>query len=242
MNIELNDIYLIAVHPQVSLHPGPSIVIEGSNVTLPTCHVTGYPAPVVTWRKSSGQLPQARAQYNNTALQISNVRKVDSDAYFCSAVNLLGNVEKKTLLVVMSLPTFTVKPPAKVFVRVGDTLTLNCSATGDPRPVISWKRQGAALPVGRSHRTNDALVIRDLKEGDAGNYICLATSAGAVYVETISDVQVKSRGKLYKWLNKWFPLSKSNSYTELISLHLTPIFLFQYSSDQLCRLILRLKE
>ena len=191
MNIKLNDVHLIAVHPRVSLHPGPSYAIEGSNITLSTCHVTGYPAPVVTWRKSSGQLPQGRAQYNNTALQISHVRKVDSDWYFCSAVNLLGNVERKTLLVVTSLPKFTVKPPGKVTALTGDTLTLNCSATGDPRPVISWKRQGAPLPVGRSHRTNDALVIRDLKEEDAGNYICVATSAGVFDIETISDVEVK---------------------------------------------------
>ena len=107
-------------------------VTEGSDVTLPTCQVTGYPAPVVTWRKSSGQLPQGRTLYNNSVLQISSVGKGDSDWYFCSAVNLLGNVESKTLLVVVSLPVFTVKPPGKVFGATGDTLTLNCSATGDP--------------------------------------------------------------------------------------------------------------
>ena len=202
MNIELNGFHLIAVHPRVSLHPGPSHAIEGSNITLPTCHVTGYPAPVVTWRKLSGQLPQGRTQYNNTALQISDVRKVDSDWYFCSAVNLLGNVEKKTLLVVISLPKFTIKPPTKVAARTGDTLTLNCSATGDPEPVISWKRQGATLPVGRSHRTNNALVIRDLQEEDAGNYFCVATSAGVFDIEAISDVEVKARGKLIlEWRN-----------------------------------------
>ena len=191
---------MISVHPRISLHPGPSYAIEGSSVTLPVCHVTGYPTPVVTWRKSSGhdQLPQGRAQYNNTALQILNVRKIDSDLYFCSAVNLLGNVERKTLLVVVSLPVFTVKPPGKVSAFTGDTLTLNCSATGDPRPVIRWKRQGAVLPVGRSHRTDDdALVLRDLKEEDAGNYICVATSAGVFDIETISDVEVrKPRSKL----------------------------------------------
>ena len=190
-----NVFHLIAVHPRISLHPGPSYVIEESNVTLPTCYVTGYPEPVVTWRKSSGQLPQGRTQYNNTALQISNVRKVDSDAYFCSAVNLLGNVERKTLLVVVSLPVFTVKPPGKVFAAIGDTLTLNCSATGDPRPVISWKRQGATLPVGRSHRTNNALVLSDLKKEDAGIYVCVATSAGVFHVEAISDVEVLARDK-----------------------------------------------
>ena len=190
-----NNVYFISVLPRVSLHPGPSYVTEGSNVTLPTCHVIGYPAPVVTWRKSFGQLPKGRAHYNNSVLQISDVRKSDSETYLCSAVNLLGNVERKTQLVVVSLPVFTVKPPGKVFAVTGDTLTLNCSATGDPRPVISWKRQGAVLPVGRSHITNDAVIIRGFRAGDSGIYICVATSAGVFNTETISDVEVvKGRG------------------------------------------------
>jgi len=152
--------------------------------------VTGYPAPVVTWRKSIGQLPQWRAYYNNSVLQIFDVRKSDSETYLCSALNLLGNVERKTQLVVVSLPMFTVKPPGKVFVGTGDTLTLNCSATGDPPPVISWKRQGAILPVGRSQRKGETLILRDLRRQDAGIYICVATSAGVFDIEALSDVRV----------------------------------------------------
>ena len=144
----------------------------------------------MTWRKSFGQLPQGRAHYNKGVLQISDVRKGDSETYVCSAVNLLGNVERKTQLVVISLPVFIVKPPGKVLAATGDTLTLNCSATGDPRPVISWKRQGAALPVGRSHTTNDALILRDMRKEDAGNYFFVATSAGVFAIEAISDVRV----------------------------------------------------
>ena len=134
--------------------------------------------------------------YNNSVLQISSVGKSDSDWYFCSAVNLLGNVERKTLLVVVSLPVFTVKPPEMVFAASGDTLTLNCSATGDPQPVISWKRQGAALPVGRSHWTNKMLTIRDLREEGSGNYMCSAISQGVFHIEAISHVEVgEARGK-----------------------------------------------
>ena len=91
----------------------------------------------------------------------------------------------------VSLPEFTVKPPGKVSAVTGDTLTLNCSATGDPRPVISWKRQGTALPVGRSLRSNDALIIRGLREEDTGIYSCMATSARVFDVKAISDVRVK---------------------------------------------------
>ena len=216
---------MVVVHPRVSLHSGPSYITEGSNVTLPTCHVIGYPAPVVTWRKSSGQLPQGRSQYNNSALQIFDVRKRDSDWYFCSAVNLLGNTEKKTLLVVVSLPVFTVTPPGKVSVFTGDILTLNCSATGDPQPVISWKRQGAALPAGRSDRTEKALMIRDLREEDAGIYICVATSAGVFPIEAISSVDVElvgigKRWKLFICLYQNYPMQCSNKQSAPSLYHL----------------------
>ena len=158
--------------------------------------MTGYPEPVVTWRKSSGPLPQGRAQYNNSVLKISDVRKSDSDWYFCSAVNFLGNAEGKTLLVVGSPPVFTVKPPGKVSAATGDNLTLNCSATGDPQPVISWKRQGATLPVGRSHRKNKVLTIIDLREEDSGNYVCSATVQGVFDIKAVTHVEVReARGK-----------------------------------------------
>ena len=52
------------------LHPGPHYTVEGKNVTLPICHVIGYPQPVVTWSKLSGQLPQVRVKTNTSALTI----------------------------------------------------------------------------------------------------------------------------------------------------------------------------
>ena len=174
----------VSVRPFVSLHPGPLYVIEGGNATLPTCHVTGHPTPVVMWSKSFGQLPQGRVQSNNSVIKISDVLKADSDSYFCTATNLLGRVVRKTLLAVISFPRFTVKPSSRVVARIGDTLKLNCSATGDPQPVIIWKRHEGQLPVGRSQQINDLLVLRDFRNEDTGNYICVATSARVFDVET----------------------------------------------------------
>ena len=184
-------VIFFAVHPQVFLHPGPHHAIEGSNYTLPSCHVTGYPAPVVSWRKSSGPLPQGRVKYNNSALQILHLRKDDSDLYFCAASNLLGRVEKRTFLAVVSPPRFTVKPPAKVVAWVGRSLKLNCSATGDPQPVINWKKQGGQLPVGRSQQINGSLVIRGITMNDKGIYICVAVNAGVFKSETVTFTEVK---------------------------------------------------
>ena len=174
--------------------------------------MTGHPAPVVTWRRSSGQLPQGRVRYNGSALQVLHVRKEDSDLYFCSAANLLGSDEKKTLLVVVSLPRFTIKPPARVVVWSGYTLTLNCSASGDPQPVISWKKQGGQLPVGRSQQRNGQLVIRGLQLNDAGNYICVATSAGVFNIETGTYAEVRRGMTLLVLIQNDFLYITATSY------------------------------
>ncbi|XP_044183735.1 receptor-type tyrosine-protein phosphatase F-like isoform X1 [Acropora millepora] len=181
---------VVNVHPRISLNPGPRYAIKGNTFTLPTCHVTGYPTPVVTWRKLSSQLPQGRVRYNN-ALQISQVRKEDSDTYICSAKNLLGKAEKNTMLVVVSLPRFTSKPSSKIVSMFNSTVRLNCSATGHPQPIISWRKPGGQLPVGRSQQINGALVIRNFQQSDAGNYICTATSAGVFDVKAVTFLEIQ---------------------------------------------------
>ena len=159
--------------------------------------MTGHPSPVVTWSKSFGQLPQGRVESNSSFLKLRDVQKSDSADYVCTASNMLGKVVQKTLLVVVSLPQFTVKPPAKIVGYIGANMTLNCSATGDPQPVISWKRQGSQLPVGRSQQIDGALVVRDVQKEDGGNYICVATSAGVFDVERVTYVEIQEpKGKL----------------------------------------------
>ena len=130
-------------------------------------------------------------KYNNGTLQILHLRKGDSDFYVCSGSNLLGRVEKKTLLVVVSPPRFTVKPPTKVVAWVGDILILNCSATGDPQPVLTWKKQGSQLPVGRNQQINGNLVIRSVTVNDKGIYSCIATNAGVFKAETGTYTEVR---------------------------------------------------
>ena len=157
--------------------------------------MTGHPTPVVTWSKSFDQLPQGRVESNNSALTLFYVRRSDSADYFCEATNMLGKDVQKTLLVVVPLPQFTVKPPAKIVEIIGANITLNCSATGDPQPVISWKRQGSQLPAARSQQIDGALVIRDVQKEDAGNYICVATSAGVSKAESGAYLEIRRQFK-----------------------------------------------
>ena len=148
---------------------------------------------MVIWRNSSGKLPQGRVRYNNSDLQILQARKEDSDLYTCSAENLLGKVEKKTMLVVVSPPRFTSKPPSKIGSVLSFAVRLNCSATGDPQPIVSWRKQGGQLPVGRSQQINGALVITNLQQSDAGSYICTAASASVFIRETVTSLQIMTQ-------------------------------------------------
>ena len=135
-------------------------------------------------------------RYNNSALQISQVRKEDSDVYTCSAKNLLGKAEEETMLVVVSLPRFTSKPPSKIVSMLSSTVRLNCSATGDPQLIISWRKQEGQLPVGRSRQIDGALVITNLQQSDGGIYICTATSAGVFNVEAATFLEIQRGGMM----------------------------------------------
>ena len=104
----------IAVSHRVPLHPRPIYVAEGSNITLPTCYVIGHLTPVVRWSKAYSQLPQGRAQNNNSALRLLYVIKTDSDTYQCSASNIFGSAARRTQLVVVTTPKFITKPPSKL--------------------------------------------------------------------------------------------------------------------------------
>ncbi|XP_068673275.1 uncharacterized protein [Montipora foliosa] len=180
------------VHPRVSLSPGPLYAIEGSNVTFPTCNVTGQPPPKVIWKNATVQLSNSwRVWYNDSLMQIFQVRKEDSGFYSCSAKNILGSVEKKTSLVVIS------PPPSKIVEILGCNMTLNCSATGDPEPTIIWRKQGGQIPVGRRLQINGALVLTNLTLNDTGNYSCVITSASLFQeIETVTSLEVNENGAM----------------------------------------------
>ena len=123
-------------------------------MTLPICHVTGYPRPTTTWSRPLGKLPHSSVY-----------------SYLVSYLTIR---------------------PGNVSLIAGASLTIHCSATGDPQPVISWKRLGAQLPDGWNQWSNGSLTMRNVTHEDAGIYMCVATSGGVLENSAISKVRVKS--------------------------------------------------
>ena len=160
--------------PRIQLAPGPTYAKTGQNVTLPKCHVTGFPVPVVTWRKIPGSIPKDRTVQDGGLLTVGVVGKHDIGSYVCDAKNSLGEASAVTSLVILSVPKFVLKPPQKVIKAAGDDLSLTCSASGEPTPAVSWKRFNGAWDEKRMKVNRGSLTISALKEIDFGIYICEA--------------------------------------------------------------------
>ena len=163
----------------MTLQTGPVYWQGGKNGSL-VYHLTGFPKPKVTWSKSPGQLSVQRMMTSETQLSLVNVQKSDSGLYTCRATNLLGTRMATAMVVVYFAAEFVVKPPSNLIVSVDQTVKINCSVKGDPQPVITWRREGGRLPIGRSETRNDSLVIKRTEERDSGKYICSGTSHAAL--------------------------------------------------------------
>lgn len=59
----------------------------------------------------------------------------------------------------ISAPQF-VATPQDVLVREGATVTLDCAANGNPRPRISWLKDGATIDLAYATPVNTVFILR----------------------------------------------------------------------------------
>ena len=183
--------FITLARPLISLPTGPIYSESGKEVKLPLCQVIGYPPPVVSWTKLFGDLPGGRATVHGHTLTIAKADKKDSGTYICTASNAMGTTHSMTSLVVNVVPQFTVKPPEKIELYHGQSVTLNCSADGHPEPSITWTRCKGDIVADRSEMEGGQLKINSLTAKDSGTYICSAQSE-FVHVETEVQLIVKT--------------------------------------------------
>lgn len=76
-------------------------------------------------------------------------------------------------------PTFVIQPQ-NTEVLVGESVTLECSATGHPLPQITWTR-GDRTPLPVDPRVNitpsGGLYIQNVEQSDSGEYTCFASNS-----------------------------------------------------------------
>ena len=170
-------LYFLIDAPQVLLSSKDVWAEEEQNITI-ACTATGQPQPSIAWSKSVGGLPKNRNKVKNGNLTINKVEKKDRGTYICKAENFLGSTTALAQLIVFTRLRFKVHPPKEVTPVIGSTVRLPCVAESDPKPRITWRKNGkSSLPEDSHVLLNGTLLLQNIKKSHEGYYTCTATNA-----------------------------------------------------------------
>ena len=117
----------------------------GEPITL-TCLAEGDPPPKVYWHSNrAGKLARQGHNYKtseNGTLTFTQIEKQDEAKYKCKAKNMYGTANSEYVDIVVESGAEIKECPESVRVSKGKKLELQCAATGDPAPIISWLKDG----------------------------------------------------------------------------------------------------
>nr|CAD7425514.1 unnamed protein product [Timema monikensis] len=116
-------------------------------------------------------------RHPNNTLEISRVAGEDSGTYTCK-ISAQPVVEISHTLNVPSPPKIVrVLPEASNRMLLkGTSLTLQCDATGHPKPTITWSRSNRNMPSGEKTVQGSSITFDSIDRHHAGTYDCTATN------------------------------------------------------------------
>ncbi|XP_009948813.1 PREDICTED: vascular cell adhesion protein 1, partial [Leptosomus discolor] len=160
---------------ELSIEPSTTVQ-EGENVSI-QCSAEGHPSPKVILRRKSDSADMG--PYSEGRILLPSVTFLNGGDYECAAENEFGKKKSEITLNVECFflsdgpknTTISVIPATAV--KEGETVMMKCTSSGNPAPVISWKKKKA---TGESEKIfKDAtLTIQKIKSQDLGLYECEA--------------------------------------------------------------------
>ncbi|KAK3572295.1 hypothetical protein QTP86_030253, partial [Hemibagrus guttatus] len=176
--------------PKFHTHPESMVVDEGG-VARFHCAINGIPEASIMWEKNRTTLSTDDDRYTllpNGILQITGVCHADSGVYRCVAKNIANTrySHEALLTVTVATPRTYKEPvilsgPQNLTINIHQTAILECIATGNPRPIVSWSRlDGRSIGVeGIQVLGTGNLMISDVSLQHSGVYVCSANRPGS---------------------------------------------------------------
>ncbi|NXE93182.1 HMCN1 protein, partial [Menura novaehollandiae] len=196
----------VTVHvPPTIKSAGPSerAVVLHKPVTL-QCIASGIPSPSITWLKDGQPVNTARGnirlESSGRVLQLGKALPGDAARYTCVATNAAGEAQQHIRLHVHEPPSL--EDAGKILnetVVVNNPIHLECRASGNPQPALSWSKDGRALGGAAVRGRGQVLHIEGAQLADSGLYSCLATNAAGT-AELLYSLQVHG-----EWRNTGLP-------------------------------------
>ncbi|XP_053784542.1 immunoglobulin superfamily DCC subclass member 3 isoform X2 [Desmodus rotundus] len=171
------------VHPQ-------AVAGEEGGVARFQCQIHGLPKPLIMWEKNRVPIDTDNDRYTllpKGVLQITGLRAEDSGVFHCVASNIASvRISHGARLTVSGSGSGAYKEPVilvgpeNLTLTVHQTAVLECVATGNPRPIVSWSRlDGRPIGVeGIQVLGTGNLIISDVTVQHSGVYVCAANRPG----------------------------------------------------------------
>ncbi|KAK3551164.1 hypothetical protein QTP70_013896, partial [Hemibagrus guttatus] len=193
--------------PKFHTHPESMVVDEGG-VARFHCAINGIPEASIMWEKNRTTLSTDDDRYTllpNGILQITGVCHADSGVYRCVAKNIANTrySHEALLTVTVATPRTYKEPvilsgPQNLTINIHQTAILECIATGNPRPIVSWSRlDGRSIGVeGIQVLGTGNLMISDVSLQHSGVYVCSANRPGSRMRRTaLGRLVVQGKGR-----------------------------------------------
>ncbi|XP_047491377.1 twitchin-like isoform X5 [Penaeus chinensis] len=171
-----------AATPPVIVTPLRSVMaLQHRSATL-TCQIQGKPKPTISWFKGMRELCNS-AKYAMTrdgdsySLTVHDVYGEDEDEYMCRAQNVGGIRSTKAEVTIKLAPKINVPPRFRdtAFFDKGENAVIKIPFIGNPRPRITWQREGETIESGGHYAVDTQqrhaiLTMRDVNHLDTGSY------------------------------------------------------------------------
>ncbi|CAF4402889.1 unnamed protein product [Rotaria magnacalcarata] len=152
------------------------VVVNRSNTANLRCYVDSNPAPYqIVWFKNGYEIFR---QNQLSDLRIDDVERNDTGLYTCAIYNRLRNNSTRNSsttieLIVQSRPILETTY-SKIAAEIGQTLTLTCRVSGQPKPSIYWKRNEQIMNCDEIVDDKCYLKLFHIAKKDFGSYRCIA--------------------------------------------------------------------
>ncbi|XP_029941463.1 muscle, skeletal receptor tyrosine-protein kinase [Salarias fasciatus] len=194
----------LKMKPQIKRHPTNVTLLIESKAVLP-CVTLGNPKPDITWLKDDEliKISDRVTILDYGALKIHNIQKEDAGQYRCVARNSFGLAFSKPVTIEVQAPSRILRVPKEKRVAYGSQVSLECNATGNPIPTITWLENGNTISGASVEETLVGEVVLSILKVTATKpalYTCLASNrhnAGANTVKATARVTIEE-WRLYK--------------------------------------------
>ncbi|XP_050584155.1 lachesin-like isoform X5 [Bombus affinis] len=165
-------------------------VRENQNITL-TCKADGYPTPKLMWKREDGQSISINRHYkvslyDGEQLNLTRITRNEMGAYLCIATNGVPPTVSKRITVDVEFSPMIFVPNQLVGAPAGTNVTIDCHTEAYPRAMSYWflgaemilsNEKYTTSIMENSYRAYMRLTIRNLQDGDFGNYRCISKNS-----------------------------------------------------------------